>query len=176
MDVIQDPTTSRTYTRLYTATNSDGTFNDLSQLQHITMYSSFALSGLVDLATLCVRCPDHISQLFLTLVFLVEGTLFHFHTGEMSPLSTQLHATLTLVIIACSLFALLRVWFPTAYLVNAGLGLFMTLQGTWFIQVGDILYGGRYLSVGSDTEHMESHEHAMVTFKCGLKQRGQDSA
>ena len=37
------------------------------------------------------------------------------------------------------------------------------LQGTWFIQVGDILYGGRYLSVSEDAEHTESHEHAQAT-------------
>ena len=73
------------------------------------------------------------------------------------PLSTQLHTIVTLVIFACSLFALLRVWYPTAYLINAGLGLFMTLQGTWFVQIADI---GRYLSIDSGAEHMESQ---MVT-------------
>ena len=54
VDVVQDPVTSRTYFRLHRA--SDGTFNDLSQLQHITMYLAFGLSGLVDLITLRVRC------------------------------------------------------------------------------------------------------------------------
>lgn len=165
VDLVTDPATSRTYTKLYTVTNPDGSFNDLSQLQHITMYSAFALSGLVDLLTLRVRCPDHTSQVFLALAFLVEGALFHFHTGGMTPLSTQLHVTLTIVIFLCSLFALLRVWFSTSYLVNMGLGLTMALQGTWFIQVGDILYGGRYLSVvgGVDSEHMETHGHVQVT-------------
>eukprot|EP00731_Ephydatia_muelleri_P012454 Em0006g1348a len=165
VDIVTDPATSRTYPKLYTVTNPDGSFNDLSQLQHITMYSAFALSGLVDLLILCVRCPDHTSQVFLALAFLVEGALFHFHTGGMTPLSTQLHVTLTIIIFLCSLFVLFRVWFPTSYLVNTGFGLTMTLQGTWFIQVGDILYGGRYLSVvgGGDTEQMELHEHGQVT-------------
>lgn len=163
VDVVTDPTTSRTSVKLYRVTNPDGTFNDLSQLQHITMYLAFALSGLVDLVTLRVRCPDHTSQLFLALAFLVEGALFHFHTAGMTPLSTQLHVTLTLVIFTCSLFALLRMWDPTCYLINAGLGLAMSLQGTWFVQVGDILYGGRYLSVSEDAEHTESHEHAQAT-------------
>lgn len=161
VDVVTDPSTSRTYTKLYSVTNPDGSFNDLSQLQHITMYSAFALSGLVDLLTMCIRCPDHTGQIFLALAFLVEGALFHFHTGGMTPLSTQLHFTLTIVIFLCSLYALLRVWFPTSYLTNAGLALAIILQGTWFIQVGDILYGGRYLPVGGDTEH--SHEHMQNT-------------
>eukprot|EP00731_Ephydatia_muelleri_P012475 Em0006g1369a len=164
VDIVTDPATSRTSLKLYTVTNPDGSVNDLSQVQHITMYSAFALSGLVDLLTLCIRCPDHTSQVFLALAFLVEAILFHSHMGGMTPLSTQLHVTLTIISYLCFLFALLRVWFPTCYLVNMGLSLTMTLQGTWFIQVVDILYVGRYLWLGvGNTEQMELHEHGQVT-------------
>ena len=121
MDVGRDPSSSRTYLKLYRVINHDGTFNDLSQLQHITMYSSFLISGLVDLASLRIKLPRHASQVLLAVAFLVEATLFHFHTPAGSvTFSDHLHSMLALIVFGCAVFSALRIWMPVNLLVNMG--------------------------------------------------------
>lgn len=112
-----------------------------SKLHHITMYSSFLLAGVVDLAMLFVRLPKHTSKCFLSLAFLVEGILFLNHVEGKGDLGCFLHHLLTFIIFSCLLFSVLRLLETSNLCYNGGLGVSITLQGMWFIQVGVILYG-----------------------------------
>ena len=58
----------------------DGHFGDLNRFYHICLYSTFVLSGVVDLISLRVNLPRATSQLFLCFAFYSEAVLFSFHT------------------------------------------------------------------------------------------------
>lgn len=154
----------------------DGHLNSLAKLQHITMYGSFVLSGIVDILTIFVKFPHQTSPLFLSLAFLVEGILFYFHTGGRNAIDVEIHFILTLVIGICALFAFLRVMYATNLLINLGLGYSILLQGTWFIQAAYFLFppGGKGVIVNEMNSHHEgsdheSEHHAAVMFiACSL--------
>ena len=123
------------------------------------MYSSFLISGLVDLASLRIKLPRHASQVLLAVAFLVEATLFHFHTPAGSvTFSDQLHSMLALIVFGCAVFSALRIWMPVNLLVNIGLTFLIIFQDTWLIQVGTLLHGE-----GKAGEHAARHVGAMVS-------------
>lgn len=115
--------------------------HDFSRMQHATMYSFFLLSGIVDVCVYCVRIPKNSTKLFLTLAFFIEGMLFYFHTEHRDHLNQRAHLILTLAIFGCTACAAARMYVSDSLLLNAGLGFFITLQGSWFYQVAIVLYG-----------------------------------
>ena len=63
---------------VYKIYTEDGDLADLGKLQHITMYSAFLLSGIIDVLSLVIKFPHHTSQIFAALAFWIEGILFLF--------------------------------------------------------------------------------------------------
>ena len=118
--------------------HSDG---DFSRMQHATMYSFFLLSGIVDMCIYCVRIPKNSPKLFLALAFFIEGMLFYFHTEHRDELNQRAHLVLTFSIFCCTVCAAARMYVSDSLLLNAGLGFFITFQGSWFYQVAIVLYG-----------------------------------
>ena len=127
--------------RPWSVYNEAGRFNVLVKLQHMTMHSCFIVSGIIDLLSICIKYPKHTSQLFLSLALLVESTVFYFHTDGRDSLDTLIHQLLTIAIVIGFVSAALRMVCATNLLVNATLGLSLTLQGTWLIEAGVVLYG-----------------------------------
>lgn len=124
---------------------------DFSRMQHTTMYSFFLLSGIVDMCIYCVRIPRNSTKLFLALAFFIEGMLFYFHTENRDELNQRAHLILTLSIFGCTICAAARIYISDSLLLNAGLGFFITLQGSWFYQVAFVLYG-KYSDEWTDDE------------------------
>lgn len=120
----------------------DGYIPNTGKLQHITMYSSFFLSGLIDLLALFLKVPHGTTKLFLTLAFINEGLLFFFHkeTGQGDEFLYTVHLLLFIAIAVCGVCSFLRLKTPVNLLINSGLAFGMILQGTWFIQVGIIYH------------------------------------
>ncbi len=145
---------------VYRIWDSDGGMKDMGRLHHITMYTGFMLSGVVDILTLCVKLPHQTSMLFLSLAFTVEGFLFYLHTMGRDALNVEVHNLLTCVILASIIFSVLRIFAATNLVVNLGLGSSILLQGTWFIQAGFFLYGG-YFEVGNSGERERGKERAV---------------
>ena len=117
-------------------------FNGLVKLHHMTMHCCFIISGIVDLLSLCIRYPKHTPQLFLALAFLVEFIVFYFHIDDdRKALDVLVHIFLIFSIACCLMFSLLRMWQATNVLINAGLAVGLTLQGTWLIEIGIVVYG-----------------------------------
>lgn len=127
---------------MYTIRDDTGNLYGVSKLHHITMYSSFVLSGLIDLLVLCVAFPRQTSMHFFSLAFLVEGFLFYLHTTGRDMLNVEIHSILIYIIMFCVLFSILRNLTPTNLMINLGLANSILLQGTWFMQAGYFLYGG----------------------------------
>ena len=144
----------------YSAFRKDGTFGGQGKLHHITMYSAFLLSGVLDLVSLCVKLPKHTTQLFLSIAFWVEGILFYFHTGGRADFNVEIHFTLTVVIFFCAVVSMLRMVQTTNLFINISLAFGILLQGTWFIQAGVALFppSGKAWVQGTHTEH-DSNGH-----------------
>ncbi len=119
-----------------------GQFHGMNRFFHITMYSSFAFSGIVDLMTIYLKLPRFTSQLFQCLAFCNQIILFTYHVHGRNLFNVAIHQLLTLFIYASAIFATLRMLNPRILLFNAGLAGSMILQGTNFIQAGFLIYGG----------------------------------
>ena len=145
--------------------NSDGSFAKLVVLQHATMYSCFALSGIIDLISLCIQYPKHTSQLFTSLALVMEALLFYFHLGGRDPLDQRLHQLLVIAIVIGAVSAAMRMLYATNLFVNCTLALSYVLQGTWFIQIGVVLYGGSKIWEPLGDEERE-HRITMFIIAC----------
>ena len=91
-----------------------------------------------DIQSILLNCS---SQLFLSLALLAEGVVFYFHLEDRESLDVILHQLLVATIGISFMSAVLRMYCATNLLVNTTLALSLTLQGTWLIEIGVILYG-----------------------------------
>ena len=126
----------------YRITFSDGQFVHLNRLYHICLYSTFVLSGVVDLVSLCIKLPRVTSQLFLCFALYSESLLFSFHVHGRNLFNSGVHQLLLIFVMATALFSTLRMLTPRNLFINACFAGSMTLQGTHLIQAGWVMYGG----------------------------------
>ena len=111
-------------------------------IQHVTMYLFFFISGLCDV--FCYfRLPcavpglDYAASVF---AFLVEFILFKFHLHGRTSLDVLVHTFLLYAVAGCIIATLIELKHPNSELAGYTRSFFVLLQGTWFIQVGLILY------------------------------------
>lgn len=126
----------------YRVVFSDGEFIDLNRFYHMCLYSTFALSGIIDLVSLCIKLPRVTSQLFLCFAFYSEALLFSFHIHGRNLFNSGVHQLLLIFVIANAFFSTLRMFNPRNLFINAGFAGSMILQGAYLIQAGWIMYGG----------------------------------
>jgi hypothetical protein len=115
--------------------------------QHALMYGAFCLSGVVDLLGHYLppgALPPGTEQAFLSLAFLAETLLMGLH-AKHDALDKLVHALLTWVMLACVAVTAAEAAAPRSFLLAALRPAVVMLQGTWFCQVGAILYGGEFL-------------------------------
>ena len=126
----------------YRVTFADGQFLDLNRFYHMCLYSTFALSGIIDLVSLCTKLPRVTSQLYLCFALYCESLLFSFHVHGRNLFNNGVHQLLLIFVMVAALFSTLRMLTPRNLFINAGFAGSMTLQGTHLIQAGWVLYGG----------------------------------
>lgn len=146
--------------RVYRIYDEHGVVWDQGKLNHITMLSTFLLSGIVDLLTLFVKFPALTSKFFLSLAFFVQLIIAYMHSHGRSEFNALVHSFSALIILLCLIFSLMRFTTSSNLFINLGLGSSILLQGTWLIQIGYFLFGG-FMDVYSQggTEHeMSEHE------------------
>lgn len=118
-----------------------GTFALVGNKQHATMFAFFGVSGIVDIMMHHkVPLPKFTDYVFNILCFAVEGLLFMFHLHGRSVLDKSVHHLLVYVIWGCAFATLVEMRFPKNIFCCLTRCFFVLLQGTWFIQVGAILY------------------------------------
>ena len=122
----------------------DGSFDILNKLDHISIYLGFILSHILDLLFLYLRDPKIKAQIFLSLAFGFEGFLINLHAAHRESLDATLHKLLAFVALVSSLFSFLSAFYPSSFMINLSLEISVTLQGTWVIRIGYILYGKKY--------------------------------
>ena len=117
-----------------------GNFIQVDKFQHVTMYSIFVISGVVDLLILFIKLPHATSPLYFATAFLCQGLIFQFHTEGHGVLTPTYHKLQQLIIISCTVLAYVRTYYSRSFLINVLLGCSILLQGTWFFQSSFLLY------------------------------------
>ena len=124
--------------------NGDVVADNLPNYGHAMMYGFFGLSGVVDLVMWynILPLPPKFDYLALSFAFWMEGLLFSFHLSGRSELDVQVHTILYIIVfVTAAVFFLAAIsdqLMPFMGFVKAYL---LSLQGTWFIQVGFVLRG-----------------------------------
>lgn len=114
---------------------------ELGNAQHITMYSAFILGAVVEiLVHHGASLPKRIEFAMGIMAFSVEAFLFAFHLHGKEPVDAFVHILLVYSVIGCIIFTTLEAYNPKQVLFTYGRTLFTILQGTWFYQVGFMLY------------------------------------
>ena len=147
---------------VYSPYDECGHLGEQAKLHHLTMYACFAVSGIVDLLSLFADFPKHTSKLFFVFAFLAEGFLLHFHVEGRSLFNANAHVLLIYVIAGNIVFGLLRMYDSFNVLVNTGFAFCLTLQGSWFVQIGVFLYGKHPLN--EDNDEMSSSAFMVASF------------
>ena len=131
-----------------------------SNTHHITMYTIFGLTGVIDiLVHRQVTLPDNIQYCFLILAFGVEGLLFRFHLHGRSDLDVHVHTLLVYCIVFCVIALCIEMRFRHQAISLAVRAFSVLLQGSWFIQLGFILYSPFRENSSWDPEN---HEQIML--------------
>ena len=111
---------------------------------HTVMYCFFGFTGVVDLVMWynLLPLPPKFDCLIFSLAFWIEGFLFFFHLHGRDELNVRLHTILYVIIFVTAAAFLLAVihdqFIPFLCLLKAYL---LCLQGTWFSQIGFVLFG-----------------------------------
>lgn len=149
--------------------NSSGDFISVDKFQHVSMYSGFVISGIVDLFVLVASFPHATSPLMFTLAFVCQGILFWFHMGH-SVLNGTYHKLHLVIVICCIVFAGLRTKYMKSIFINIGLGCSIFLQGTWFFQASFLIYKDGQLSweLHKAEPHSEKLTHMVPMYLSGV--------
>lgn len=120
--------------------DNEGHVINVGKLLHITMYSGFFVSGIIDVVALFLKVPRATTKIFLTLAFIYEALLFWFHSESGEPFLYTVHILQFLSIVVCATLSGLRMTNPVNLLINSGFAFGSLLQGTWFVQIGFVFY------------------------------------
>ncbi|KAI1305382.1 Transmembrane protein 45B [Halotydeus destructor] len=139
----------------YVTAFQDGVFQ-MNNGQHMTMYSAFLLYGATEVMVKH-NCPlpPGVRDICLVVAYGTECLLLYFHLHGKSHLEVQLHF---LLLISCFLAltgAILEPFYPYSPGVAIWRPLFSFIMGTWFIQIGFILYNPFYLTQWSNHDHRQ---------------------
>ncbi|XP_006868674.1 PREDICTED: transmembrane protein 45A [Chrysochloris asiatica] len=137
-------------------------WNQLLGWHHCTMYFFFGLSGVANvLCHIYHSLPVSLTKLAMSNAFFVEAFIFYNHTHGRDMLDIYVHQLLVLVITGTGLIALIDFMKSNIILMLLYSSL-VWLQGTWFWQIGFVLYP---LNGGPAWEAMD-HDNIMFLTIC----------
>ncbi|KYO35754.1 transmembrane protein 45B isoform A [Alligator mississippiensis] len=135
----------------------------LANWQHTTMYLFYGISGVVDvLSYSSLKLPLGLDRLMLSVAVFVEGFLFYYHVAHRPMLDQHIHSLLLVAIFGGAVSIFLEVFLRdnvTLELFRASLAI---LQGTWFWQIGFVLYP----PWGGPGWNEEDHSNIMFITMC----------
>ncbi|XP_002738408.2 transmembrane protein 45B-like [Saccoglossus kowalevskii] len=120
----------------------DGELQHPNEWQHFTMYSYFAISGIVDIISL--KILEHrsktLEKLFVALAFGVESFLLYNHRHGKGSLENNIHILIFITAFACCVVSAAEIWHPTQWLLPFMRTGLVSLQGTFFFHAAFIIY------------------------------------
>ncbi|XP_070000043.1 transmembrane protein 45B [Penaeus vannamei] len=118
-----------------------GKFTHIGNAQHMTMFFFFGLNGVMDVLThYRIPVPPDMDYVSAVLAFSMEALLFYYHLHGRSHMDVQVHMLLFYVVLACAVSTALEMCYKNNVLPALCRSYFTLLQGTWFYQIGFILY------------------------------------
>ncbi|XP_060106877.1 transmembrane protein 45B-like [Heteronotia binoei] len=113
----------------------------LTNWQYMTMYLFYGLSGVVDILSYTpLKLPVGLDRLLVALALFAEGFLFYFHDYQGAILTEHLYSLLSVAIFGAALGALLEAFLRDHTLLELLRASLFILQGSWFWQMGFVLY------------------------------------
>lgn len=146
-------------------------FTTPGNAQHATMFFFFGFSGILDLLVYFkAPIPKDLDYVVILLALGVEGLLFHFHLHGRSVLDVQLHTLLIYAIVFNLIGVVLEMKYRHNILAALSRTYFFLVQGTWFWQIGFILYNPNPLAEKwKPDDHVEFMMVTMYfTWHCGI--------
>lgn len=132
---------------------------DFKNGQHITMYSAFLLGAIVEIIIhYRFDVPKRLEYIFGAVAFALEGFLFANHLHSREPLDVHIHSLLLYAIEGCVIFTCLEFIKPTEIMFTYGRIMCTILQGTWFYQIGFVLYP----PTKSPSWHWDLNDHNQI--------------
>jgi len=124
-----------------TGFDGNGHWIQWGNAQHISMFFFFGLSGVMDaLYFYGFHLPPNLDYATATIAFLIEGFLFGNHLHGRTPLDVMIHTYLFYIIICGAVCVGLEGVYRTSVILALARAYTVLIQGTWFYQVGFMLY------------------------------------
>nr|XP_033773237.1 transmembrane protein 45B-like isoform X2 [Geotrypetes seraphini] len=119
----------------------DHSWVKLMNWQHSTMYLFFGLSGILDVLTYFpLNIPVGMDRLSMALALFAEGFLFYFHVHNRPELDQHIHTLLLIAIFGGAFIIFLEVFIRDHVVLELFCTSLLILQGTWFWQIGFVLF------------------------------------
>uniref|UniRef100_A0A3B4Y6W9 Transmembrane protein 45B n=1 Tax=Seriola lalandi dorsalis TaxID=1841481 RepID=A0A3B4Y6W9_SERLL len=148
------------HAHLYDRENSS--WVKLMNWQHSTMYLFFGIAGIALVATTTSKLvPLGVDRLALSMALFVEGFLFYYHLHSRPHLDAHIHSLLLVAVFGGSASAMLEVFVRDNIILELLGACLFILQGTWFYQIGFVLYPLR----GPQWD-LELHDNVMFVTMC----------
>ncbi|KAL1787486.1 transmembrane protein 45A [Sigmodon hispidus] len=125
----------------YLALYKDGQWYQLLEWHHTTMYFFFGLQGVVHILCFSTNLvPTSLSKLMLSNAIFVESFIFYNHTHGREMLDDFMHQLLAFTAILSGLVTFMEFLTKNNVLLEFLRSTLIILQGTWFWQIGYVLY------------------------------------
>lgn len=148
------------FLEIWTGFSKDWRFVNIGNGQHATMFFFFGLTGVVDIMIHHkFNLPPDMDYVSVTMAVVVEFVLFRFHLHGRKDLDVLVHTLLLYAIAASIISVILEMKYRNNIICALSRPYFAILQGTWFWQVGWILYPPFKNSYQWD---LEDHEQMMI--------------
>lgn len=133
--------------------------NHIHNFEHVTIssaifiYAAFALH----LDRVRLRAGGALSFLLGALALTVELLIFYLHSTDHAGVEWQYHLLLLIAIEVCLITTVMGIGFPTSFAVSFVRSASVFLQGTWYINLGVMLYTPRFISKGCTLQSDDGH-------------------
>ncbi|XP_008846702.1 transmembrane protein 45A-like [Nannospalax galili] len=147
----------------YLALYKEGQWNQLLGWHHTTMYFFFGLQGVSHILSFTISSlPVSLSKLMLSNAIFVESFIFYNHTHGRQMLDIFVHQLLVFTTVLTGLVAFMEFLTKNNVLLELLRSSLIMLQGTWFWQIGFVLYPPS----GSPAWNLEDQDNKLFLTIC----------
>ncbi|KAE8592088.1 hypothetical protein XENTR_v10018645 [Xenopus tropicalis] len=126
---------------MHLVNGEDHSWVKLMNWQHTTMYLFYGISGVVDILTfLPLNLPRGLDRLSLGIAVIIEGLLFYYHVHNRPALDQHIHSLLLIAVFGGAISIMIEVFMRNDIVLELFRSSLTILQGTWFWQIGFVLY------------------------------------
>ncbi|XP_013007181.2 transmembrane protein 45A-like [Cavia porcellus] len=138
-------------------------WNNLRDWHHITIYFFISMIGVANILRVTISTlPVSLTKFMIANAFFVEAFIFYNHTHGRAMLDAFVHQLVGFVSFLTGLVAFIGLFIENNVLLELLLSSFIFLQGTWYFQIGFVLFPPK----GSPTWDLTDHENRVFISMC----------